>query len=338
LIAIKLHDTTNIWSFTLVKMMCETPLDAIRDASRKLVREFGFMSPTIAGSDLSPSSVHALVEIGKRGEMTAAELCEVLQLEKSSVSRMLRKFIASGEIEEGLSKQDGRAKLLSLTPKGQIALAAINNFARAQVAGALERLPTDVHGQVLYGLATYASALAAYRNNRTITPAPAVDIERGYRPGMIGRTVEMQADYYARLAGFGSFFESKLAAEMASFVNRLAHPSNDIWLATQAGNIIGAVAIDGQDLANGRAHLRWFIVADGQRGNGVGKRLLASALAFCDRMGVAETELWTFQGLDAARRLYEAAGFILTEEQSGRQWGKEMTEQCFIRKAPIPPR
>lgn len=315
--------------------MCDTPLDAIRDASRRLVREFGFMNPTIAGSDLSPSSVHALVEIGKRGEMTAAELCEVLQLEKSSVSRMLRKFIASGEIEEGLSKQDGRAKLLSLTPKGQLTLAAINNFARAQVAGALERLPAEMHGKVLCGLSTYASALEAYRNNRTIARVAAVSIESGYRPGLIGRTVEMQADYYARLAGFGSFFESKVAAEMASFVNRLANPGNGIWLAAQAGKIIGAVAIDGQDLANGRAHLRWFIVADGQRGNGVGKRLLAAALAFCDHMGVAETELWTFQGLAAARRLYEAAGFILTEERSGRQWGKEMTEQCFIRRGRI---
>ncbi len=312
--------------------MSATPLDAIRDASRRLVRELGFMRPTLAGSNLSPSSVHALVEIGNRGEMTAGELCELLQLEKSSVSRMLRKFIAAGQLCEGASRQDGRAKPLSLTPRGRETLAAIHAFARAQVAGALEKLPADTHGQILYGLSTYAAALEACRR-RILAPAPAVSIESGYRPGAIGRIVDMHARYYSRTVDFGAFFESKVAAGMAEFVNRLDHPRNQIWLALEDGNIIGAVAIDGEDLTTGRAHLRWFVVEDGRRGGGIGKKLLTAALAFCDRTGFAETELWTFRGLEAARRLYEHAGFTLAQECSGRQWGKEMTEQCFIRPA-----
>ncbi|WP_213990191.1 helix-turn-helix domain-containing GNAT family N-acetyltransferase [Sodalis sp. dw_96] len=305
-------------------------LDAIRVASRRLVREFGFMRPTLAGSDLSPSSVHALVEIGSRGAMTAAELSEVLQLEKSSVSRMLRKFIAHGQLCAGVSPRDGRSKTLTLTRKGRDTLAAIDAYARAQVAGALEKLPADAQGKVLHGLSNYADALEAYRRG-SVAPVPAVSIESGYRPGAIGRTVEMHASYYSRTVGFGAFFESNVAAGMAEFVSRLDHPRNQIWLALEDGNIIGTIAIDGEDLAVGRAHLRWFIVEDGRRGGGVGKTLLAAALAFCDRAGFAETGLWTFSGLDAARRLYEAAGFVLTEESTGTQWGKEMTEQCFIR-------
>ena len=39
--------------------------------------------------------------------------------------------------------------------------------------------------------------------------------------------------------------------------------------------------------------------------------------------------LWTFAGLDAARRLYERAGFRLAEERRGTQWGIEVTEQRF---------
>jgi len=41
--------------------------------------------------------------------------------------------------------------------------------------------------------------------------------------------------------------------------------------------------------------------------------------------------LWTFQGLDAARRLYEAHGFVLVEQWSGDQWGQAMVEQRFER-------
>ena len=67
------------------------------------------------------------------------------------------------------------------------------------------------------------------------------------------------------------------------------------------------------------------------RGQGVGRALLAEAVTFCVRQGFAEIQLWTFQGLDAARRLYETHGFSLTVDKAGRQWGSEVIEQKFAR-------
>ena len=55
---------------------------------------------------------------------------------------------------------------------------------------------------------------------------------------------------------------------------------------------------------------------------------------FCDRRKFAETHPWTFRGLDAARHLYEAHGFVLAEERSGKQWGKTVMEQRFVRRRP----
>jgi hypothetical protein len=34
--------------------------------------------------------------------------------------------------------------------------------------------------------------------------------------------------------------------------------------------------------------------------------------------------------LDAARRLYDDAGFVLVEEQVGETWGTRVTEQRFV--------
>ena len=58
------------------------------------------------------------------------------------------------------------------------------------------------------------------------------------------------------------------------------------------------------------------------------------ALAFCDEQGLQETALWTFKGLDAARRLYEEFGFRLVEEHPGRRWGSPVLEQKFVRAHP----
>jgi hypothetical protein len=50
-----------------------------------------------------------------------------------------------------------------------------------------------------------------------------------------------------------------------------------------------------------------------------------------DAKGFEKTQLWTFNGLNAARHLYESNGFKLAEENLGNQWGTEIMEQRFCR-------
>ena len=306
-------------------------IDAVRSASRKMVRELGFMQSTLAATDYPPSAVHAILEIGRQQSLTAAQLADILNLDKSSVSRMVRKLVEAQEVQESANGADGRAKTLKLTPQGQTTLAEIEAFGQRQVAAALAPLAKAQHSVVRDGLAAYALALETLRLGKVSTPAVPTNIQRGYQPGVIGRVAQMHAHYYARNFGFGQFFESQVATGMAEFTARLDQPHNALWTAVQAGRTVGSIAIDGEDLGNEMAHLRWFIVDDSLRGTGVGRQLLHQALAFCDQQGRAAVHLWTFQGLDAARRLYESAGFVLAQEQPGSQWGKEVVEQRFVR-------
>ncbi|HET7776397.1 MAG TPA: helix-turn-helix domain-containing GNAT family N-acetyltransferase, partial [Azospira sp.] len=307
-------------------------VDDIRAHSRAMVRELGFMRPTLAATAYSASAVHALLEISARGAMTAAQLVQCLDLEKSSVSRMVARLVKAGELGEAASGADGRIKELSLTARGRRTVAGIHAYGQQQVRGALARLDPAQQQAVASGLGAYARALQACRLGTEIESAPgAITISAGYRPGLIGRVVEMHALFYARHAGFGAFFEGRVASGLAEFVGRLEAPCNGIWVALQHGRIVGSIAIDGQDLGNNRAHLRWFILDDGCRGQGAGRQLLQAALDFCDAQGFAATRLWTFQGLEAARRLYEASGFALVHEEPGQQWGSTVTEQQFTR-------
>lgn len=306
---------------------------AVRDASRRMVRELGFMQPTLAETELPPSAVHAVIEIGNHGSMTASRLGQILLLEKSTISRMLARLVECGLIEERPSEADGRAKILSLTPAGHAALGDINRFANLRVGKALHSLGSSARQRVVGGLADYANALRTVHDKKEVA-STVVEIHEGFLPGAIGRVAEMHGRYYSREWAMSSFLEARVASGMAEFSQRLDRPINRLWLALQAGEIVGSIAVDGEDLGDGKAHVRWVIVDDGLRGSGTGKRLLDSAVAFCDAQGFDEIHLWTFKGLEAARKLYQAAGFLLAEEWAGAQWGRMLTEQRFVRVQP----
>src|ERR1700751_3768906 len=140
-------------------------IDDIRAASRLMVRELGFMEATLAASDYPPSAVHAILEIGIRGPMTSGQIAGVLHLEKSSVSRLVRKLIESGELREMSDAEDGRVKPLDLTAKGRRTLSALHDFGRRQVSGALSQLSESERHAVREGLMLYARALKADRTH-----------------------------------------------------------------------------------------------------------------------------------------------------------------------------
>ena len=310
-------------------------VEAIRCAAWLLVRELGFMGGDFAGGDLSPSAVHALIEIEAGGVtaigVTARDLGVLLHLEKSSVSRMLRKLIMAGDVVEQPAG-DGRVKVLTLTEAGQRRVATIHAFARAQVRGALARMKPGQERVVLEGLQLYADALGAPVPVPFALRPPAVEIVEGYRTGLIARITQMHAHYYAQNAGFGQRFEAVVAGGLAGFCDRLDSPGTAIWAALRGDEIVGSIAIDGEDLGSNLAHLRWFITDAAVQGSGAGRRLLAAALGFVDAVGFEATHLWTFSGLSAARHLYEAHGFVLAEERPGQQWGSEVLEQRFVRR------
>ena len=307
-------------------------VEEVRSASRTMVRELGFMRPTLAATAYTPSAVHPLMEIEARSAITGAQLVHVLGLEKSSVSRMLGKLVTAGEVEEVASDGDGRVKQLRLTAQGKRTVAGIHAYGRKQVTTAMGHLNPSQQQAVIQGLSAYANALKTCRLGPVEALHSGITVESGYRPGLIGRVAEIHAAFYARHSGFGQFFESRVATDLAEFTGRLDQPCNHIWVATHHDRIVGSVAIDGQDLGHNQAHLRWFILDDGCRGSGIGRQLLSEAVHFCDQFGFAAIQLWTFKGLDAARRLYEDHGFVLAKEEPGHQRGANVTEQQFTRR------
>ena len=140
---------------------------------------------------------------------------------------------------------------------------------------------------------------------------------------------ELHGTYYHRHWDFGLFFEAKVATELSAFFRRYDDERDGFWGVVKRGQLQGAIVVDGRDTESEGAHLRWFIVSDGLRGQGAGSRLIQTAMDFCRRKRYAKVYLWTFEGLTAARHLYEKHGFALVAQHRGDQWGVAVNEQRF---------
>jgi len=151
----------------------------------------------------------------------------------------------------------------------------------------------------------------------------------GYVPGAMGRMVELHASYYHREWEFGLFFEARVAKEMAEFLSRFDDTRDGFWIVSLKNRIEGGIAIDGIKAMTDGAHLRWFILSPEIRGRGLGNKLMEEAVSFCRKKNYKKVYLETFEGLHAARHLYEKFGFKLVHQAEGAQWGKKMTEQRF---------
>jgi len=152
----------------------------------------------------------------------------------------------------------------------------------------------------------------------------------GYVPGAIGRVTELHGRYYQREWGFGQFFEAKVATELSEFLGRFDEARDGFWTACVDNRVEGSITIDGIKAGSVGAHLRWFIMSSKLRGRGVGNRLMDEALGFCRKLNYGRVYLWTFEGLHAARHLYERSGFRLAEQHEGEQWGTRVIEQKFV--------
>ncbi|VVD76301.1 bifunctional helix-turn-helix transcriptional regulator/GNAT family N-acetyltransferase [Pandoraea terrigena] len=310
----------------------EAEILELRDFSRRLVRELGFMRTTLAGSDLAPSAVHAIIEIGATPGISAKDLGNRLRLDKSNTSRQVAKLEVSGLVRRTTARGDARASELFLTDAGQRLRSKIDRFATDQVSSALRRIVPADQAALVRALALYADALAQGNAAQGAVEADiSAPVIEGYQPGCIGDIASLHARFYSEHWGFGVFFEKKVATELAAFASALPVDGKALWRHVENGRTLASLAIDG-DHDTGVAHLRWFIVDDSLRGSGVGRRLMAQAVAYVDAR-FRETYLWTFKGLDAARHLYESFGFALTDESEGEQWGSRVVEQRFCRRA-----
>lgn len=296
-------------------------IDTVRRFNRFYTRRIGVLRDGLLGSPYSLAEARVLYEIAQREGPTAAELGRALNLDQGYLSRLVRRLERGGLVARTRSDADGRRNHLALTARGRRAFATLNARSNEEVAGMLEALPDAAQRGLVSALATVEAVLEA-------GPQAGVPyLLRPHRPGDIGWVIGRHGALYAEEYGWDETFEA-FVAEIAARIVRNFDPKRErCWIAERDGRNVGAVFLVRKSATV--AQLRMLIVEPEARGLGIGRRLVSECERFARQAGYRRIVLWTNGGLDAARHLYEEAGYRLVREEPHRSFGKDLVGQYW---------
>ena len=147
------------------------------------------------------------------------------------------------------------------------------------------------------------------------------------RPGDLGWMVWQHGEVYAATLGWDTTFEALVARIVADFASALPSPRLGGWIAELDGTRFGCVLCVPAPDDPSVAVLRILLVTPEGRGQGAGGALVDACLAHARAAGCTAVTLWTNDVLASARRIYEAAGFELVDEEPHRSFGHDLVGQ-----------
>jgi len=158
------------------------------------------------------------------------------------------------------------------------------------------------------------------RDTGTVRPAD--------RPGDLGWVVMAHGEAYAQQFGWNTDFEVLVAQIVADYGAGHDPGREAAWIAEVDGERAGCIFLVAGD-EPGTAKLRILLVTPAARGLGLGARLVERCLAFAQQVGYERVVLWTNDVLTSARRIYQDAGFTLTDEKPHHSFGHDLVGQTW---------
>ena len=294
---------------------------AVRRFNRLYTRRIGVLEDGFLGSPYSLTQARVLYELAQRPTSTATQVAAELGLDHGYLSRILRGFIERGLIVKTGSPDDRRQSLLSLTAKGRMAFAPLDEHSQNEVAAMLGALAVADQERVVAAMRTIEGSLCE-------SPTPQVPyLLRPPHPGDMGWIVSRHGALYREEYGWDERLEALIAEIVAGFVRQHDRERERCWIAEKAAENVGSVLLVRE--TDEVARLRLLLVEPRARGLGVGGRLVEEAVRFAREARYRKVTLWTHTVLTAARRVYERAGFELTHQWTHDMFGKQLSAETW---------
>jgi DNA-binding MarR family transcriptional regulator/GNAT superfamily N-acetyltransferase len=264
------------------------------------------------------TEARVIFELAQRPSWERLELRYRLGMDASFLTRVLSRLEERGLIVVGPSATDGRALDVALTDAGRAAYAVLDARSTEQIEHLLAGLTDDQRHTLQESMAVITKLLRPGSGEGLVTV-------RGLEAGDMGWVVQRHGAVYADQFGWDSDFEALVARIVADYHDDLRPRREGAWIAEVDGARAGCVFCCQRD--DSTAQLRILLVEPWARGAGVGTRLVDECISFAKAAGYARLVLWTNDVLVSARRIYQAAGFRLVDEERHHSFGHDLVGQ-----------
>ena len=294
-------------------------IERVRSFNRQWTEVIGLLDQGLLDTEHTLAEARVIFELARQGAWERLDLRERLTMDASFLTRVLSRLEKKRLVEATQSDSDGRRLTIRLTKAGRSAFEVLNSRSDQQVK---ELLAPLTRGQ----RKTIASAMTVVSHSMRPRAEAKREVSiRGLETGDMGWVIQRHAEVYADEFGWDITFEGLVAKIVADFHANFRPGRESCWVAEVDGARAGCVFCCEREAST--AQLRILLVEPWARGLGLGARLVDECIAFARNAGYERMMLWTNDVLVAARRIYQAAGFVLTEEEPHHSFGHDLIGQ-----------
>lgn len=289
----------------------------IRGFNRFYTNILGLLDQHIIDSGYSLTEARILFEISKTDVCTANQLCSLLDIDRSYMSKIINKFEKKGLINRSVCNTDNRNIEIRMTEKGTEVFHTLNDRANKQIEDLISKLNIEDCEKLIAGIRSVKKYFSKATKDIKIRP---------YQEQDIAYVIDRQLSLYESERQFTTeIWKNYLTQGVISLVEKFDPEKDCMFILECDNNASGCIAITHSD--DNVAQLRYFFLEPELRGLGVGTGLLNTALEFCRQKKYSHVFLWTVSAQESARILYKNAGFKITETSENDNWGIPVLEE-----------
>lgn len=299
-----------------------TIVSNIRAFNRFYTDIIGLLDQHLLDSPYALAEARILFEINNAGNIQASQIIDKMHIDKSYLSRLLKKLEKDKLLIRKRSDSDARAAILSLTGKGEKEFGMLNKASDEQITKLIAPLSSGHQQRLAQDMSGVMNAL---KPDKKIKPGE-IDIRTTLLPGDLGYIAFLHGKVYAEECSYGLNFEGYVLESLGEFAHQYNPAKDRVWICEHLGKIVGFLAAVHRGQS---AQLRYFILLDEYRGIGLGKKLMDSFMKYLGEQKLSNAYLWTTNEQHTATALYKRYGFRLTEEKPSNAFDKPLTEQRY---------
>lgn len=296
----------------------------IREFNRFYTRKIGVLREDLLHSKFSLTESRIIYELAHNKTKRASDLGKDLGLDPGYLSRILQRFEENNIINRKNSKEDGRSRIIQLTPLGLQEFELLNRRSNEEIEEILNDLSEENQKQLLLAMNTIERLLS--KNLKFSEPF----FLRNFESGDMGWVVYRHGVLYREEYDWDEEFEALVAEIVSDFIKNYNPEKERCWIAEMNEEIVGSVFLVKKSEKVGK--LRLLLVEPKARGLGLGTRLVEECIKFAKSIGYEEITLWTNSVLVNARNIYKKVGFKLVEEENYHGFGKDLTSETWVLK------